>query len=283
MIQENHGTSDRVALVTGAAGGLGRATAVALARKGATVVIVARSADRGAEALSEVRAVSPKGCGKLLSADLSSLTDVRRLAQEFASSHPRLDVLINNAAVSPGRRQVTSEGLEAQFATNFLSPFLLTHLLLDTLKASTPSRVVNVSSAAHAFGRIRFDDLQSEKRYSNLRVYGASKLALMLFSYELARRLERTGVTVNCLDPGGVNSGITRNAGWFPRLVTRLFGASPEHAAKTPVYVATTPQLAGVTGKYFQGEREKRSSKASYDRELGLRVWEVAEKMTGLA
>jgi NAD(P)-dependent dehydrogenase (short-subunit alcohol dehydrogenase family) len=220
----------------------------------------------------------------LIVADLSVQAEVRRAAAEFLAGGRPLHVLINNAGVVNLRRTVTADGLETTFAVNHLAYFLLTALLLEPLRASAPARIVNVSSDAHKFGRLDFDDLQNERRYRVMRVYGQSKLANILFTAELARRLAGSGVTVNSLHPGAVATGLgTNNGGWARRLIALLrpFFRSPDDGAATSLYLASSPAVAGVTGRYFVRCREKRPSAAAQDLAAAQRLWSVSEALTG--
>ena len=274
--------SGRICMVTGANAGIGKATALGLAKMGGTVVMVCRSRERGEATLAEIKQESGNASVHLLLADLSSQDDIRRLAAAFNAKVPALHVLINNAGIIPRKRTVTGEGFETQFAVNHLAYFLLTHLLLDILKASAPARIVTVSSQVHHGASIDFDDLQSERTYRPTRVYASTKLANVLFTYELARRLEGTGVTANCLHPGSVATNLL--ADFLPtplRFVTKIVGVSPEKGAQTPLYLATSPEVEEVTGKYFVNQKPAASSKPSYDRDLARRLWQVSEKLTG--
>src|SRR5947209_8315404 len=236
----NSSMQGKICMVTGANSGIGKATALALAHMGATVVMVCRDRARGEEARSEITTKSRNNAVDLLLADLSSQQSIRHLVEDFEQRYTHLHVLINNAGASfPGRRE-TVDGLEMTFAVNYLAPFLLTNLLLDILKASAPARIVNVSSNSHAAGYIQLDDLQSE-HYKSMRVYGQAKLALVLFTYELARRLQGTGVTANCLHPGFVATNFAQRDLWpIARTAAKLvlfFGISPEEGAKTSIYL----------------------------------------------
>ncbi len=277
---------DRTCLITGASSGIGRATANELARMGATLVLVCRDRKRGEETLAEVRRSSTGGTVDLLLADLASQESIRALARDFLASGRPLHVLINNAGVVNTTRTVTVDGVETVFAVNHLAYFLLTLLLLDRLKASIPARIVNVASEAHKFGPLDFDDLGGERRYRPMRIYGQSKLANVLFTYELARRLEGTGVTVNCLHPGAVATGLGFNNGVVAKAIIRLlrpFLRTAETGARTSIYLASSPAVAGITGRYFVDCREARSSAASMDRDTGRRLWDLSAQLTGLA
>ena len=270
----------KVCLVTGANSGIGRVAAIDLAGRGATVVLVCRSHARGSDAVEEIERRG--GNAALLIADLASQRQVREVATAFLKRFDRLDVLINNAGVAGwGTRLETEDGLEATFAVNHLAPFLMTNLLLDTLKASAPSRVITVSSAAHKNYSLDLDDLQGERRYSAFGAYSRSKLANILFTHELSRRLEGTGVTANCLHPGVVATGIFRNAPrWMRFILTSPLVLSPEKGADTMIYLATATELAEVSGQYFVRRKQARSSRASNDAETARRLWWASEVLT---
>jgi NAD(P)-dependent dehydrogenase (short-subunit alcohol dehydrogenase family) len=273
----------KTCIVTGANRGIGKTTALGLAKMGATVVMVCRSRERGEQALAEIRREAGNDSVSLLLADLSSQAAIRHLADEFRTKYSTLHVLINNAGIIPRSRTVTEDGFETQFAVNHLAYFLLTNLLLDRLKASTPSRIINVSSQVHGGPSIPFDDLHSERSYSPTRVYGWTKLANVLFTYELARRLEGTRVTVNCLHPGTVVTNML--ADYMPgglRFVAKMIGVSPEEGAQTSLYLATSPEVEGMSGKYFAHGMAVQSSKASYDKAAASRLWRVSAELTGV-
>jgi len=278
---------DKICLVTGANSGVGKATALGLARMGATVVMVCRNQAKGEEAQKEVQAQSGNSDVHLLLADLSSQQSIRKLVAQFQQQFSQLHVLINNAGTTLLSRRETVDGLEKTFAVNYLAPFLLTNLLLDTLKASAPARIVNVSSDSHEAGYINMDDLQSKNDYSFMKVYGQSKLALVLFTYELARRLEGTGVTVNALHPGFVATNIGQSdVGPFARVIAKammLFGTSPEKGAATSLYLASSPDVANVTGKYFEKSKLHPSAPISHDEALQHRLWDESVKLTNIS
>jgi len=283
----NSSMQGKICMVTGANSGIGKATALALAQMGATVVMVCRDRARGEEARSEITMKSRNNAVDLLQADLSSQQSIRQLVGNFQHHYTHLHVLINNAgAAFPGRRRETVDGLEMTFAVNYLAPFLLTNLLLDLLTASAPARIVNVSSAAHKSGSIQLDDLQAEKLYRPLRTYPQAKLAVVLFTYELARRLQGTGVTANCLHPGFVATNFAQSDGEpAVRLLVKLigsFGTSPEKGAKTSIYLASSPDVEGVTGTYFVKSIPKRSAAISYDESLQRQLWEQSAKLGNL-
>jgi NAD(P)-dependent dehydrogenase (short-subunit alcohol dehydrogenase family) len=272
----------KICLVTGSTSGIGKVTARELANKGATVVLVSRSRAKGEATLAEIKQSTGNENVDLLVADLSLLQEVRRLAAEFQQKYHHLHILVNNAGGVYSSRTVTSEGLEATVVVNYLAPFLLTELLLETLKASAPARIINVSSMAHS-RNIAFDNLQGEKRYAAMSNYGQAKLALILFTYELARRLEGTGVTVNALHPGLVASNFNSGTKGITHFLVGVFysiaGISVEKGAQTTLYLATSPQVEGVTGKYFANNQEKKTAKRSYDQALGQHLWQVSEQL----
>ncbi len=290
MIPMDDRLNGKVCLVTGATSGIGEVTARVLAQMGATVIAVGRDPQRGADTLQRIRSAASSAQVEFMLADLSSQAQIRQLAQEFKSKYSRLDVLVNNAGAWLTRHQESVDGIEMTFALNHLGYFLLANLLLDTLKTSAPARIVNVSSYGHKAGRMNFDDLQFRQRYDGMQAYRQSKLANILFTYELARRLAGTGITVNALNPGLVatNFGLNNfglNDGWSKNLLRRayaLVAISPEQGAQTAIYLATSQDVEGVTGKYFVKEKEAQSSPASHDRAAAARLWQVSEALTGL-
>jgi NAD(P)-dependent dehydrogenase (short-subunit alcohol dehydrogenase family) len=274
----------KTALVTGASSGIGKATAARLAALGARVVMVSRTEARGVKARDEMLRTTAGADIDLLVADLSTTAAIRRLAGEFQSKHSRLDVLINNAAILTSRRRLTPEGLEMQFFVNHLAYFLLTGLLLDTLRASEPSRVVNVASTAQSSGLIDFDDLQLSRNYRGWQAYANTKLMNVAFTYELARRLDGTRVTVNCLHPGVIHTNLLRNFSSVLQLAWHASGRffkQPEDGAETPVYLASSPEVASVTGQYFRYRKTLGTCAQSYDREVQRRLWEESERLAG--
>ena len=300
----------KVCMVTGATAGIGEATARELARRGAVVIVVGRSQRRCEATAEAIRRQTGNAAVEFLRADLSSQAEVRRLAREFLQRYERLDVLVNNAGALFAQRRESIDGIEMTLALNHLAYFLLTNLLLDTLKASTPSRVVNVSSDAHRIVKgFDFDDPQARTGRRGRRAHGRSKftgvlftllaprahpafvqyaqskLANLLFTYELARRLEGTGVTANALHPGFVASNFTAGNGvfgWFLRRWAGLLAVSVEEGAKTPIYLATAPEVAGVTGQYFVKQKPAPSSAASRDEAAARRLWKLSEELTGV-
>ncbi len=273
-------------LVTGGTGGIGKATAIGLAALGARVAITGRDQARTEAAAAGIRAATGSPAVDAFAADMSVQAGVRRLAVQVLDTYPRLDVLVNNVGGFWAHRHVTADGLERTFALNHLAPFLLTGLLLDRLTASAPARVVTVSSGAHAGGRIDFEDLQGERNYSGQRAYSQSKLANVMFTYELARRLDGTGVTATVLHPGVVRTsfGAEDQAAYFAVMsrVARLFMKIPAQGAVTSIYLASSPEVEGITGRYFANRKPKPASKAAYDTAAAARLWQASAGLAGL-
>ena len=275
----------KVCLITGANAGIGRATAEELARRGAVVVMVARDQGRGEKAREEIVQATGNRQVELLLADLSSQAQIRGLAEEFRARYDRLDVLINNAAVFTRERRTTEDRIELQFATNHLAPLLLTNLLLDLLRKSAPARVITVSSEAHQRTSMNWKDLQGERGYSGLKAYSQSKLANVLFTKELARRLEGTGVTANALHPGVIGTNLLLGGFGPLRLLGplfKLFLKDPEQGARTSVYLAASLEIEGVSGGYFKDEKRAAASPQAEDPEAARRLWEISAELTGL-
>ena len=275
--------NDRVFVVTGANSGIGKATALGLARLGGTVVMACRDATRGEAARQDIIRESSNPHVALMIVDLAREASTRALADEFQRAYPRLDVLINNAGVYTSHREMTTDGLERQFEVNYLSGFLLTHLLLDLLKKSAPSRIVNVSSSAHMGGTIRFEELQGERRYGGFRAYNQSKLAQVLFTRELARRIEGTGVTVNACHPGVIRTNLAMGGSSMVVRFVKMFLKSPEKGAETPIYLATSPEVEGISGKYFVRSQVLAPSARAQDPAVARRLFEVSMELAHLS
>jgi NAD(P)-dependent dehydrogenase (short-subunit alcohol dehydrogenase family) len=279
---------DKTVVVTGATNGIGKVTALELARLGARVLIVGRDPKRGEATLEEIRAQSGNANVELLLADLSLMSETRRLAQEVSAKTGKLDVLVNNAGAIFTEREETREGLEKTFALNHMSYFLLTNLLLETLKASGNARVVNVSSDAHRIGALNFEDLQARNGFNSMRVYGQSKLMNVLFSNELARRLQGTGVTSNALHPGVVATGFAQGSsgvwGWIFKLLRFVPGAmvTPQQGARTSIHLASSDAVNGITGLYFSNQKPTVPSLASLEVPAQQRLWLESERIAGL-
>jgi len=274
----------RCCLVTGASSGIGEETALGLARRGARVVLLCRSPERAEASRRRIALESGNDAVEVRLADFASLDEVRRAGTQIEAELPALHVLVNNAGTVHLKRGTTADGFERTFAVNHLAPFLLTRLLLPLLERSAPARIVNVASDAHRFGRLDLEDLQSERSYASMRVYGASKLANVLFTRELARRLEGTGVTANSLHPGGVGTrlGSDSRIGRIAMKVLRPFLLTPEKGARTSIWAATAPELEGVSGRYFAKCREARTSRSARDADLAAALWKASSEMVGL-
>ena len=278
---------NKTVLITGATNGIGWITARELARMGARTILVGRSPERTRLAANDIRQLTANPNVDYFVADLSSQQQIHTLAAEFKQRYERLDVLVNNAGAIFNTFETSVDGIELTFALNHLGYFLLTHLLLDVLKSSAPARIINVSSMAHVGGKINFADLQFERGYSSWGAYAQSKLANLAFSYELARRLEGSGVTVNALHPGFVNTNFGKSNGGFYKTmigaIQSVFAVPPEKGAETSIYLASSPAVEGVTGKYFIEQKAVRSSDLSYDPDIARKLWEVSMEMCALS
>jgi retinol dehydrogenase-14 len=279
------GMGGKTVLITGGTSGIGKASAVALAAMGAKVVIVGRNSERGEAALRDIKAQSHSESVELMLADLSVQGEVRRLAGEFLERHDKLDVLANNAGLVQSKRTETADGIETTLAVNHLAPFLLTNLLLDRLKQNAPSRIITVSSEAQRWGNFDFDDIQSTRKYRGFPVYGMTKLANIMFTYELAERLKGTFVTANCLHPGPVGTNFGKNNAGPMALFFRLgkpFMRSPEQGADTLIWLASSADVEGVSGEYFSDREEIEPKEIVHDPTARRRLWEISEELTGL-
>jgi retinol dehydrogenase 14 len=276
----------KVCLVTGSNSGIGKETSLALAQMGATLVMVVRSKEKGQKALEEIVSKTGNSIINLMMCDMSSMESVRAFVAEFKKKYDRLDVLINNAGAEFVKRQVTAEGFEQTFAVDYLAPFLLTYELLDLLKASSPSRIINVSSGLAKNGVVDFNDLQNETDYKGMKAYSNTKLMLMMFTYELSRRLKGTGVTVNVLMPGFVATNLGRNSGSLSSAImftlVRPMQISAKKGAETSVYLASSDEVKNVTGKCFSKKKETETCPASYNEEAQVRLWNETIQLLGL-
>src|ERR1700716_2890756 len=276
----------KVVLITGATGGIGKATAIGLATMGARVGITGRDLARAEQAAADIRAASGNTAVDAFAADMTSQAEVRRLAGDVLDAYPRLHVLVNNVGGFWAHRHPTADGLERTFALNHLAPFLLTNLLLDRLKASAPARVVTISSGAQSAGRIDFDDLQSARNYSGQRAYSQSKLANIMFTNELARRLEGTGVTATSVHPGVVRTNFgAEDQAWLFTVVSHVvlpFLKTPAQGAQTSIYLASSPDVDGVTGQFFANGKPKSANKVAYDTDMTARLWNVSADLVGM-
>jgi len=281
--------SGKTVLVTGANSGIGYETALALASRGATVGLVCRNKERGEAAQAQIKSLAGNQNVDLFHYDLASQAETARLVDDVKSRYDRLDVLVNNAGVVLMQRDVSPDGYELTFAINHLAPFQLTIGLIDLLKASTPSRVVTVSSTMHNRGDIYFDDLQLEQKYGTFRAYGQSKLANVLFARELAKRTADTGITSTSMHPGGVATNFAmENNGWKGRLykrispLARLVMRSPAKGAETVIWLASSPDATAANGSYFQDKKVKATSKIAQDDDIAARLWKVSAELTGV-
>ncbi|MFX0104786.1 MAG: SDR family oxidoreductase [Candidatus Hodarchaeota archaeon] len=275
---------EKICVVTGANSGIGKVTALELAKLGATVVMLCLDKGRGEEAQSEIKTQSGNESIDLVLADLSSQQSIRQFASEYQKKYDKLHILINNAGVNLSKRIETVDRIERVFAINTLAPFLLTNLLLETLKNSKPARIINVASRVQSKS-INFDRLQSEKYFRSWKAYSRSKTALILITYEFARRLNSSGITINCLHPGFTKTNVTRNYKGIIKSFTKIifrFAQSPEKGAETSIYLASSPEVEGVSGKYFINKKEARSSDITYDISIAKKLWDVCADLTNL-
>ena len=271
----------KICLVTGANRGLGLATGLGLAAQGATVLMLCRDRARGEAARDDVASRSGQSEVQLFIGDLASQASIRNVATRILESHPRVDVLVNSAAVYASKRRVTADGLELMFAVNHAGPFLLTNLLLDGLRRSDQARIVNVTAPSTV--QVDFEDLQGEARFSSLNAFGATKTANLLFTFELARRLEGTTVTATAVHPGLLRSDLMRESPGLMRFVIGLFSKPAEQAAQGLVRLAVAPEFRGETGKFYRDGREIQAFDYAYDPEPGGKLWDLTARLTGLS
>jgi NAD(P)-dependent dehydrogenase (short-subunit alcohol dehydrogenase family) len=271
----------KVILITGATSGIGTETARGLAKLGATIVFTTRDEKKGIDTIKELIKTTGNQDIHVLFCDLASLKSIHACCDEFKRKFDRLDVLINNAAIWDYTRRESKDGIENIIATNFLAPFLMTHLLLDLLKKSSPSRIINLTSGLHS-GTINFEDFEFKQKFSGLKAYRQSKLAVILFTRLLAKKLEGTSVTVNCVHPGMNRTNLGRDAGKISQAIFKLITKDPKIGAETSIYLASSPEVEGVTGKYYYKKESRESSKESYDMDLAEKLWQLGAKYTGL-
>jgi len=284
---EGRAVKSKTVVVTGGTSGIGEVAALRLAQQGARIVLIARDRERAAATLAKLKSANAAAAHTAHYADLSSLAEMKRVAKEIADSEPRIDVLVNNAGAVFLSRKLSVDGLEMTFATNHMAYFVVTNVLLDRLKATPGARIVSTASDAHQSAKLDFDDLQCAKSYSSFRVYGNSKLCNILFTRELARRLDATGVTANCLHPGFVGTRFgSNNAGnIFMRLLrgaVMSFGISPEEGAKTIIHLASSPDVATISGEYFYKCKIAEASDAAQNDDDAKRLWDVSAKLAGM-
>jgi NAD(P)-dependent dehydrogenase (short-subunit alcohol dehydrogenase family) len=278
-------TAEKIIVITGANAGIGFAAACGLAKRGARVVLVCRDADRGKAALADVGKVAV-AAPSLFIADFARQSSVRDLARSLNAELPRIDVLVNNVGAAFSRRELTTDGIERTFAVNHLAPFLLTNLVLDLIRRSSAGRIVNLTAGIPVSRASFLENLQGEKHYSQFNAYRSSKVSNILFTYELARRLEGTGITVNCVHPGPVRTEFTRKAGGMLSVMAKILWPimrSPEAGARTPIYLAIDSGVAGVTGGYFVNCKQRKSARMTYDRTIAEKLWRISEELTRVA
>ncbi|UCH88616.1 MAG: SDR family oxidoreductase [Thermoplasmata archaeon] len=269
--------TNKICLITGATSGIGKETAIALAKMGATVVFTSRDRKRGETAKAEIIKLSGNKNVDVMACDLSSFASIKDFSEKFKKKYKHCHILINNAGVWEKKRGLSKDGVELTFATNHLGPFLLTNLLLDHITASAPARIINVSSGLHASRTMNFEDLEGKKRYNGMKAYGQSKLANILFTKYLADRLKDSGVTVNTLSPGLTYTGLFRNASAFTKWFMRRIAKKPVEGAQTVIFLASSSEVANITGKYLSNKKIKDSSEESNDMEIAKRLWEISE------
>lgn len=273
---------DKICIITGATSGIGKETAIALAVKGARLVLPVRDVLKGEMLQKEIQDHHPDASVDIMPCNLASLQSIRQFAADFKSRYEHLHVLVNNAGIWETRRQLSEDGIELNFAVNHLAPFLLTNLLLDRLEQSTPARVVNVASEAHRQGKIYFDDLEFEKKFSSLKSYGQSKLANILFTKKLSQKLKGRGVTANCLHPGVVATSLFDK---MPKILVGamgLFMISPQKGARTSIYLASSPEVENISGEYFAKSKIKKPNQDALRQDIADKLWEISEKYVGL-
>ncbi|MCS6903988.1 MAG: SDR family oxidoreductase [Bacteroidia bacterium] len=273
---------NQICLITGCNTGIGKVTAIELAKRGATIIMACRNQVKAERAKVEIIAQSQNPRIDLFLVDLSLQSSIRKFAEAVHKKYNKIDILINNAGAIYYHRYVTPEKIELTFAVNHLAYFLVTHLLLDLIKAAPQGRIINVASRAHQGYTIDFNDLMGEKNYSPFKAYGQSKLANIMFTYKLAEYLQGTKVTANCLHPGLVNTEFARDMPFWFRMIFTYLGLTPEKGAETTIYLATEPSLAGVTGKYFYKKKEAKTSYISYDKNIQQQLWDISLKLVGI-
>jgi len=278
---EENTLKNKIVLITGATSGIGKETALGLAKLGATIVFTTRDSLKGEKTRNELIAATNNENIDMLKCDLASFESIKNCCKEFKSKYDRLHVLINNAGVWDFKRRTSKDGIENIFATNYLAPFLMTNLLLDVLKKSNPSHIINLTSGMH-YGTINFNDIEFKQNFSGIKAYRQSKLGLILFTRLLAKKLEGGNVTVNCVHPGMNKTDLGRDAGGFSRMIFKLMGKDPKIGAETSIYLASSPDVENITGEYFAKKKIKRSSKESYDMDLAKQLWDVSKKYVKL-
>ena len=272
----------KTAIITGATSGIGKVTALAIAREGAHLVLPVRNMEKGEALREEIISETGNKSIELMSCDLASLDSIRSFAKSFLTKYDQLHLLVNNAGLWESKRKESSDGIEMNFAVNHLAPFLMTNLLLDVIKKSAPARIINVSSTAHKYAKMNFDDLEGEKRWDSMKSYAQSKLSNIFFTRKLARELEGTGVTVNCLHPGVVSTNLFDNMPGFFRRIFGLFMISSEKGAETSIFLATSPEVENISGAYFKKKKRAKTTRHAEDMKAADILWEVSKEYCGL-
>ncbi len=272
----------KTAIITGATSGIGKVTALAIAREGAHLVLPVRNMEKGETLKEEIQQETGSKNIELMSCDLASLDSIRSFAKQFLAKYDRLDLLINNAGLWESKRKESADGIEMNFAVNHLAPFLMTNLLLDLIKKSAPARIINVSSTAHKYAKMNFDDLEGKKRWDSMKSYAQSKLANILFTRKLAHELAGAGVTVNCLHPGVVSTRLFDNMPGYFRRIFGLFMISPEKGAETSIFLATSPEVEGISGAYYNKKMMAKTTRHAEDMKAADMLWEVSKEYCGL-
>lgn len=272
----------KTAIITGATSGIGKVTALAIAREGAHLVLPVRNMEKGEALKEEIKQETGSTKVELMSCNLASLDSVRSFAKQFLAKYDRLDLLINNAGLWEAKQKESADGIEMNFAVNHLAPFLLTNLLLDLIKKSAPARIINVSSTAHKYAKMNFADIEGKKGWGSMKSYAQSKLANIFFTRKLAHELAGTGVTANCLHPGVVNTRLFDNMPGFFRRIFGLFMISPEKGAETSIFLATSPEVEGVSGAYYKKKKMAKTTRHAEDMKAADMLWEVSKEYCGL-
>lgn len=272
----------KTAIITGATSGIGKVTALAIARDGAHLVLPVRNIEKGEALKEEIVKETGNRSVELMSCDLASMDSIRSFAKSFLVKYDRLHLLVNNAGLWESKRKESADGIEMNFAVNHLAPFLMTNLLMDVIKKSTPARIINVSSTAHKYAKMNFDDLECKKRWDSMKSYAQSKLANIFFTRKLAHELEGTGITVNCLHPGVVSTHLFDNMPGFFRRIFGLFMISPEKGAETSIFLATSPEVEGITGAYFKKKKSAKTTSHAEDMKAADILWDVSKEYCGL-
>ncbi len=273
---------NKTAIITGATSGIGRVTAIAIAKEGARLVLPVRSIEKGEALKEEIAQKTGNTNVEIMHCNLASLDSVRQFAEDFQKKHKKLHLLVNNAGLWEAKRKASVDGIEMNFAVNHLAPFLMTNILLDTIKKSAPARIISVASTAHKYGKMRFNDLEGEKSWGSMQSYAQSKLANILFTRRLAKELEGSGVTANCLHPGVVNTQLFNKLPGFIQKISSLFMITPEKGAQTSIYLATSPKVENITGEYFDKKKIAKTTAHARDMQVADKLWEVSKEYCDL-